>query len=56
MLPERKVRDFSRLVELIRQRDLADAAVACAPTPAPVDPQDAEAFLAQAARSLTRQS
>ena len=56
MLPERDLRDFSRLFELIRQRNLAEEAAACAGVPMPVDPHDADAFLTRAARSLSRQS
>lgn len=56
MLPKRDVRDFSRLFELIRQRNLAEEAAACDPVPAPVDPLDADAFVARAVRSLSRQS
>lgn len=55
MLPERELRDFSRLFELIRQRNLAEQAATCARSPTPVDPRDADAFLARAERSLSRQ-
>ena len=56
MQPKHDVRDFSRLFELIRQRNLAEEAAACAGVAPPVDPRDADAFLARAARSLSRQS